>query len=552
MLSRGQPRANVHPMGFIWTSWVVLAAIQSNADAVRAIAEATEEAPQAVRYLRNKGRPGLWALYGAAKRAEGEERVRLLSAVGQLPMKGAEWSLRQAYQKGDRDSQLGALQGMLQLPDSVGIRATLVAAAESPSPKVQELAAEGLAARFDIMEEQVSRMLLEADVPQRRTAIRVARLHEDPRFRTKAIDVGLSDTRPVIQVETLELIGETRDMHYLQPVTDRIRSPDTAVSAAATDALVSMDGPTAVARLSRLLADPSLSFRTKTMIAERLRASDATGFDALVQGLAAAPDGPEFIEEHLSETDVPAAEQQRWVQMLASPRQRVQAVTVAALDAIGPRVHPLLVRQLAAPEPEMRARALAFLSTRVDERLMAELKRASRADSATLRAGALTARIRLAQSPEELESLLFGLDDPAVRVQVAVARGLAASALPSIDRELEARLDSMEGPVKRALLEGAANRPDPSVARGWAMAMLRADQPDVRRAAVRVLTPAPSEASIQALEAYLRTAPPAEKVFAVEAIGTSRVPGAGQLLVELVTDPDPEVRKAALAYTESI
>lgn len=533
------------------TALLLIGAIQSNSDAVRAIADDTEEAPRAIRYLRSKGKPGLWALYGAAKKADGPARVNLLTAMGKLPVSGAEWSLKEAFKVGDPDSQLGAVQGLLLLDDSPGVRKVLLEAAQSPSPEVQQAAARGLAQRLEKVRPEVERMLLEPDLPQRSTAIRVARLTEDPALVREAVDVGLSDNRPEIEVEVLKLIGTMNASAMADAVETRLRRAENPrVQQAALDALLLMTTADPLTRLQRVLADPSVDADTRIRVYQSLRRGDLAAFQAMVDALARAPDGESFLVARLREGAVTEDEKRRWVRTLISPRAPVRSLAETALRALGSDVHGMLVQQLASSDALMRTRAMAFLVTHADDALRSALERAYRSDDPAERAGAVTALIQMAAGTDEVPQYLESLNDPDNGVRVAAARGLGATAHPTSDAALSERLPELEAAVARAALEAAATREPPALARKWAKSMLASDDTDLRLSALGVLTPAPDADSVARLEAFLRRARPAEKVLAVRAIALSDQAEAATLLVRLVTDPDPEVRKAALTYVE--
>ncbi|MGF1510095.1 MAG: hypothetical protein ACFB9M_11405 [Myxococcota bacterium] len=524
------------------------AGIGSSREAVDAIASGSARADEATAYLRAQGRAGLWALNSAAKKAKGTQRIRLLSALGDLPFEGAEWALKIAYDAKDPASQEGAVRGLSKLDGHLA-RRILVDGLSAEAPSVRAAAVDGLVDRVDEVRSSVE-ALLEQDSPDTRIGIlALARRSKDPELMRASLAVGLVDSRPEVQAAALETLEVARYGEYSDETVALIRSPDPQVAMNAVKALANLPVRGREARLGEVLADASVppEIRREVLVVLRNRSE----FDALWGALAATPDGAELVRAHLRTHEVAPEEPSQWVAGLARPASDERRVARAAVAGLGTRAVPALVAGAGSSDPFLRDRSLSVLSEAGPEALQELLEKGSRSEVPEQRAGAISALILMSR-PSEARRYLRALDDDSPVVRAAAARALASLGSELVDEVLLERVPDLDLESQEAMMLGASTRADPQFRTELAIRLLASESGPVRRRAIEALSPAETERALQALQAHLRTAPLEEKTLAIKAIGESRLPEAGSLLVGLVTDVDPDVRKAALAYVDQL
>jgi HEAT repeat protein len=524
------------------------ASVGSSHDAVEAIAENTESRPEAVAYLRGKGRVGLWAVTGAVKRETGARRRHLLTAVGDLPFEGAEWSLRTAYDDGDVDSQVGALNGLAKLGGATAER-LMVQGLQSPKPEVRAAAVRGLRSRTERVRSQLHTLARSSDETTRIGVLELVAASPDRRLARSVLRDGLVDARPAVQRAALAALEARAMPEFTDEASVLLDSSDPTVARAAVRAIGAFPGGQRDRSMRRVLTDASVPTEVRTEAVTVLRRRGA--FEPLFAGLTRTPDGEALLVASLSSSGPSPAEKSQWVAGLGRRSPAERRLAQRALEALGRQVQPDLVAALASSDRRVRTGALAVLEQGGDEALDEVLTRAVRADDAEQRAGAWSARIARAR-PETALTYVEALDDRAPAVRTAAARALAVRGEPKVDSALEARLTDLDRSTQQAVLDGASERTDRSFQTSLAIRLLAADDPSVRRVALQALTPAPGTEALDALSAHIRRAPSDEKTLAVQALGESRLPRAGSMLVELVTDVDPDVRRAALRYVDRL
>jgi len=524
---------------------VFVAAIGSTKEAVEAIGAGAESTPEALAYLRARGRPGLWSVHAAAKRASGPRRVRLLASLGELPFEGAAWALKEAYGRGDRASRLGAVRGLGRLEGS-GVRRILLEAARAEDPEIREAAARGLARRVDAVRDEVAALLYEPDVEAVTVALRVATASRDPELTRRALPVGLGHDAPEVQQAALELMAATGAEIDVPAARALARSAKPDIGPTAVAALAATANPERFRWIGVLLADPRAPERTRDAAFRALASGGGAGFATLTSALGRAPDAETRLRRGI-DRPVPEARIRRWIDALASSDPRTRRVAATALRVIGAPAHRPLIARLADPDRRVAARAQAYLLEVAGDELDRELQRAARSDDASLRAGAVAARIRRSEGPDGATRHASALDDPAPIVRAAAARALAAVGQSEADALVLERAGD-EAMVDVAFLDGVAQRPGTSIRETLALRLLDSDDPDVRRRAIEVLTPASDATVLEALVQRLPAAPLDEKQQILESVATSRVPEAATTLVDLVTHVDPQIREAAQRY----
>jgi HEAT repeat protein len=521
-------------------------AVNSYREALEAIEANGPNRKGAVAYLDAKGKKGMWALNGAAKKADGAAQVRLYAALGELRAEGAEWALRTAWEAEDSDAKKGALLGLGQLGGALAERTLLEALRGDPA--YWPAAAEGAARQVDRLRPELADLI--RSPANRAAGLRVALAAGDPALTSTALALGLSDSRPEVQVLALRLAAQAQRTGTMDAVAAQLDSPHPEVAKAAVQAVSAIGGRDADDRLAATIGRGDAPAEVDALVFDRLRAARA--WDPLFMALARRPDGPAFTARRLRLAEVDRDEAAAWVDGLDRASIRERRIASAAVEAFGSRIRPALIAALGAPSAAMRRRALEELQRGEDpDTVKRELEAALANEEAPVRAGAAGALIELEGLPEARARVVL-LDDDAPPVRRAAARGLALLPSESLEAELMGRLPELTVEAQRGLLEGAAAREDDGFAERLARQLLDASDPAVRRLALEALHPARTEPTLRQLVEHVRTAPLDEKILAMEAIGASPLPRAGDLLVRLVTDVDPEVRKAALAYVDRL
>jgi HEAT repeat protein len=264
-----------------------------------------------------------------------------------------------------------------------------------------------------------------------------------------------------------------------------------------------------------------------------------------VEALAQSPDVEARIRRGL-EPPVPDDQVARWVDALDSTDPRWRRVAEEALSIIGRPANRLLIAKLADPDRKAADRALAFLLTVAGDDLDAELQRASRSEDPALRAGAVAAQIRRTDDAGA-ERYASALDADEAVVRAAAARALAAVGQTRAD-EIVLERAGTDAVLDVAFLDGVEERTASELRRRLALQLLESPDADVRRRAIEVLTPVRDDESLSALVAHLPGAPLDEKYEIMEAVATSRLPGAANTMIDLVTHVDPQIRQVAQRY----
>jgi HEAT repeat protein len=529
----------------VWVAALAfVAALSSSKEAVEAIASGSEDASEAVAYLRARGRPGLWSAHAAAKRESGDRRVRLLASLGALPFEGAEWALRDAYRQGDATSRLGATLGLGKLPGP-GPRRVLLEAARADEVEIRSAAALGLARQIDRVRPEVAAMLYEPGTAPKLVALEVAIASEDEALAEQAIPVGLGAEDRDLRIAALKLVAATGSTLEIDRVRQLATSAEVDVARTALRALETTGHPERHRWIGRVLANSDASDTTRDAAFGLLANSGPAGFGPLVEALAQSPDAETRIRRGL-ERPVPDEQVARWVDALDSADPRWRRVAELALQIIGAPANRRLIAKLADPDRQAADRALTFLLTVAGDDLDSELERASRADDPALRAGAVAARIRRT-GDRGAERYASALDAEEAVVRTAAARALAAVGQDRADAIVLERAGT-DGPTDIAFLKGVQERPAGEMRRRLALRLLESSDPNVRRRAIEVLTPVEDEQSLDALVAHLRGAPLDEKYEIMEAVASSRLPRAANTMIDLVTHVDPQIRQVAQRY----
>lgn len=520
--------------------------VSSFREALDAVREAGPQRRSAIAYLNAKGRKGLWALNGAAKKVDGPEQVRLVAAMGELSTEGAEWALRSAWQDEDPDAKEGALLGFGRLGGALA-EGVLIEALQG-DPVYLQVAAEAAAQQAEPMRSALMELI--RDPADRAAGLTVALVARDPVLTSTGLTLGLNDQRPQVQVLAIRLAAQAKRSGSAASVAGLIASPHPEVARAAVEATAALGARGSRDRLSEVLAGGDHDPQVEDLAFDALRREKA--WEDLFTGLGRRPDGPQYVARRLRMAEPAEGEATAWVEGLDRTSVRERRVAEGAVTGLGSRARPALVAALGAPSPSLRRRALAELRRGEDpETLERELEAALRTGEDEVRAGAAGALIAIEGLPAASGRLEL-LRDESGRVQRAAARALAQLPSESMDAQLSAMVPELSVEAQSGLLEGARVRKDPAFVELLAQRLLVSEDPGVRRLALESLHPARTEPTLRQLVDHVRTAPLDEKILAMEAIGASSLPSAGDLLVSLVTDVDPEVRKAALAYVERL
>jgi HEAT repeat protein len=148
---------------------------------------------------------------------------------------------------------------------------------------------------------------------------------------------------------------------------------------------------------------------------------------------------------------------------------------------------------------------------------------------------------------EVREDLADLLGDTETQVRVAAAAALAGLDDAGAEAELVRLLDDPRPAVRIEALRGLARRTSrlSTMAR---MSAIEDEDPGVRQAAMQSFMGSDDDAVLEVLERVVRSGTHDERLTALTAISEIRTRRAAVMLVDLVTESDEAVKKAAVAY----
>ncbi|MFB3881757.1 MAG: HEAT repeat domain-containing protein [Armatimonadota bacterium] len=348
---------------------------------------------------------------------------------------------------------------------------------------------------------------------------------------TEAVLRGLESSVPRVAESSARILGETRKVAAVQPLSRLLNHPDDDVRAAAAVALAGIDSADIVAPLASALADPAPAVRA-----------------AAASGIGAAMARPTPAEE-ASALDL-ALVTPSLLQCLRDPSPLVRSSAARALGSanLDDVVHDLIEAAMRDEDEEVRSAAMASLG-KLDSSapwsiLLVEFLN-DEDPLVRLRAMEILAVVG---DPAVTEPLVAALQDADERVRATAGRGLWGAASQA-QSELLVRFLASPDPKVRAGIAGALGN---IRALDWAKALSQAaDDPDprVRAAIVNAFGRMGQEASeyLPTVTARFADTDGFVRSRAIEA-AVAIAPadeGLARNLLALASDDDPAVREAA-------
>jgi HEAT repeat protein len=370
---------------------------------------------------------------------------------------------------------------------------------------------------------------------------------------------ALGDPEPELRRAAAEALGEIRDPRAVPALVTALRDPATSVRESAVDALRQIGSRDAVSSLVEGLRESNTSVRrrvAKTLESLRWQPSSAeesTTFlvalgeleRAAMLGKAAVKPLAGLLQESTSQERVLAIELLGEIgdsssipPLLAALRDPDPFLRRAAANALGrlrgSEAVGALISILKDPDTNVRAAAANSLGAVADSRAVAPLIRLLSEAHWQVRVEAVEALGRL-KSPEALQPLLGCLrdKDKEVRAEAAHAVGEFADA-----GCVEALVNALVDP--EAAVRQAAARALIKISPCWEQLPAASEALPNLWAAFRQKDPAVRFAAIEVLRRLGETP-------AVSAPLSDKREAAIQILIELLRDPDPDLRRTAIA-----
>lgn len=298
----------------------------------------------------------------------------------------------------------------------------------------------------------------------------------------------------------------------------------------------------------RILADPAAPIKSARVAFGIVRSKRRHALDLLLPALAKldiqrrelliapvlANPTPEELADLVVALDHPSPTRagwaRTWLSRIGGPAD--EAVAAALLEA----------------RPARADRLRDYLVARPRGGVTAETMQAAREAELPERVRAIRVIGRLG-TPQVRQNLLNLLQDPTAEVRAA-----AATAVRDLERAETGLVVLAVDPsvvVRTAAIDALRQH---NGQRAWKarLAALRDEDEDVRLAAIRGFDGTRHPEALARLENRVMLGTPRERRAAVNAIARSPTTRAAIKLVELVAHRDPEVRKAALAYVETL
>lgn len=517
--------------------------------AVEAIANKTIEAPLAAVSLEERGRRGLWAIeHGLRTDERPAARARLLRAVGHFKEccgPSALWLLRRGLRSPEPIERLAALSGLRKL-DPPGLARILLRRVDEPEAEVRVALARTLAENGDSVEVQLTAMLEDASAYTREVALRFLALRLEGDAQRGVLDRALLDPASTVRLAAIELAAVIRDPAHSETLSTLAQRGSAQEAKLAVDALAAL--PMARVRLLRVLGDAEAPLEAAQAAFAHLRRSRRHALDLVVPPLLHLSEErrAKLINSLLRR---PSNEETRdLVQLIDHPDARRARLARSWLSAIGPRADEIAALALVTARPRQAEAIRAYLAARpgggVTDQMIANTRTGSLEDrvEAIRAVGALgTPRVR--------QSLIGLLEDSESQIRAAAATAVAD--LEAAETRLLLLAADPKASVREAAIRSLAHQLG---GRAWnaRLSALRDVSPQVRIAAIQTFKGTRRLAAIVRLEHRVLFGTPEERVAAVNAIAQSPTTVAAVKIVELIAHRDPQVRRAALTYVDTL
>lgn len=511
------------------------------------VARGGPDAAQAERALVKRGRSGLRRIRRLLPRRPPDERVELWRAVGAFKNLESEaaWILRRGLRSRVPSDRLGVLQGLQRLrPRWLG--RILMRRIDEPDAAARELLAEILGSLGRRVEDALAARQDDASAHVREVALRALALRWKGEAQQTLLARGLLDPAGQIRLAAISLAAVTRDAVYTDPLVTLAHRGEKEEAKQAALALTEL--PHSQVHLTRLLADASVPLSSARVAMNFLREKRRHAFDLLMPALVRLPSkrravliGPVLAK--------PTAEEIRdLVAFVNHPHPMRAELAEAWLSEIGPRADETIAITILSAHASLAQALRAYLQRRPGGGITPAIVQRARDGSLTERLSSIQV-IGVLGTPPAREQLIDLLESPEPQVRAATARAVAdlEAANPlllalSADGKPEVRVAAVESLTRQFGTPAWQAR----------LRALRDDDEMVRLSAIRSFSGTRHPEALARLENCVMAGTPSERQAAVTAIAKSPTTQAAVKLVEMVAHRDPMVRKAALAYVDSL
>ena len=514
-----------------------------------AAADAVARGEAQPRSLADHGRKGLWALAQALERhPEPAARARLMRAAGHFD-RFAEEALNVA-RRGLRSEapavRRAAIAAVVEL-DPPQLTALLMRLVDDPDARVRADLALALAlSPAPRVEDTLRARASDPSSAVRDLALRFVALTGADGERRDALRAALGDPSAVIRRTALEHLRTLADPRYADLLESTARRAPTDEALLAVKALAELK--LARPALRRILGDPEAPLDAARFALAALRRTHRHPLDLIVPAVSGlSPHRRDALIGPLLSEPTPG-ELRDLVALVDHPLEDRARLARTWLARIGARGDEALALSLSEARPARAAAIVAILRTRPDGGVSRRLLDMTRAGDVPTRLAALRAIGRLA-TPMVRSQLVDLLDAQEAAFRAAAAEVVAD--LPNATRRLMALTEAPEPEVRAAGVAALEHQLDPAA---WQRRLDAVDDPAemVRVAALRSLSGSSHPEALAQMELRAQYGSPRERRAAIAAIAKSRTTLAAITLVELVVDPDREVRRAALEHLERL
>ncbi len=522
------------------------AAFKTNASAADAVAAGGDDSAAALKFLRSRGKRGLWALNDIQAKKRGAERGRLLEAMGWFRIDGTEWALRKGLKAGSSEARAGAIRGFGHLK-SKGAAKLVTKSAGSKHAVVRDAVAQAMV-ELGKLDQDAWAFVAGDNKNAKLTGFAYLTLRKSDRLSDQAIPKGLEDSDVEIKLAAIQLAAARGGEVHAAALERLARSKDARVAVAAVDALAAAWALGTPRRLSKIVSDADASEVAWRKAFQQLRAKGAKGYAGMTDGMASAPDDRREILKNEYVASMTDDELQWTLDLLAHPRRQTKRLGRSMLKRVGQKAEDGAIARLAGADMLVTKALTAYLKEQPRDRVGQKLLNAANKGTPEVRAGAVGV-IASIGGKENLAGLIPMLKDDSPVVRAAAARAIGKGKGKQFEAALAESLKDPDAKVRVAALDGLARRKSNRRAKAMIVALDDADE-NVRLRAIEKLSGPKDVAVLDALEGRLRNGPEEERTEIVKAISASKLPQAAALMVQLVTDPDRAVRRAALKAIE--
>lgn len=511
-----------------------------------ALGGASEQA--GLQSLMRKGRFGLDALVRLSQKVEGEQLQRVYQAIGAFKQEKALVALKEGILASDRLGLLGAVQGLGRLgsPDAAE---PLLQAALSRDPEVRAAVVQSLVKVGRPAVAPAQPLLNASSAFGREVALRFLARQSSSSKRAELITRGLRDDAPNVRAAAAEMTELWKDVSLTEALVNLTRDQDSEVASRAVEALAKF--PTMRIKLPELLSDDRVTEQAWVTAFHRMRDYDSMAIPYLLAAITKA--SPErkskmlgLLSEGASDTEL-----QAFVELLDTQDEDIGKTVEGLLSQMGARADTAAARMVLNERESLAEAIRTYLKTRPRNGITDEIIRSTQEGPMERRQFHLQIIGELDAANEVREELVALLEDTESQIRVSALKTLGGVQDLGTESELVRLLDDVNTEVRVEALRGLKEY-DSEISVLARMSAIDDEDSEVRGEALKSFKGADPSAVLRALERVVRNGSHDERVDALSAISEIKTDQAVLLLMDLVTEQDPEVFKAAVGYFDTL